>query len=390
MDYTEEEINSMLAEVDNELMLERQAALSKVNPDDLLKKHIPSLEDLIRAKDEYLKTAQFEKLQQVEKQIDQFYPQDNTEPIKTVSFLDFAIKNINRENPTLLDKVLLENEGVDYQARYDNEKKMALEEIQAKYPDAVTLDDVTFYQYKQEKKHCQPCATCKSYPCAKTTCKGFTYKLKVVNGEVSIFNVKCRVMQAYQMQVQMQKNFGNAQIPKRYIGKGFTDYEVDGFNKNAVNWAKYIITAPTSFYLYGLPGTGKTFLASIIAQEFIKQGKSTLFSDFPTILDALKSTFGKKDNNDFDKMMNDLVTADILFLDDLGVEMVTEWAVERLYLIINSRYNADRPVIVTSNYNLSDLSKRLSVKDAVKGQRIASRLKEMCKVAELRGRDRRL
>ncbi len=73
----------------------------------------------------------------------------------------------------------------------------------------------------------------------------------------------------------------------------------------------------------------------------------------------------------------------LLILDDLGAEKPTEWVRERMYEIVNQRYEWMRPIIVTSNLSPAQLAKQV-------GQRVASRLMEMCEVVELDGRDRRL
>ena len=83
-----------------------------------------------------------------------------------------------------------------------------------------------------------------------------------------------------------------------------------------------------------------------------------------------------------------LQAADVLILDDLGVENPTAWVAERMYVIINARYNGQKPVIVTSNFTLDGLISRFA--DEITGTRIVSRLKQMCKLAEISGGDRRL
>ena len=114
------------------------------------------------------------------------------------------------------------------------------------------------------------------------------------------------------------------------------------------------------------------------------------------MLDDLKSTFDSK-NKSLDDLMESLTTADLLVLDDLGTESPTDWAVERIYLIINQRYNAEKPLIVTSNFKLSEVGQRLNEPKksenkfpSVTGKRIVSRLAQMCKRIEIKGRDRRI
>ena len=128
----------------------------------------------------------------------------------------------------------------------------------------------------------------------------------------------------------------------------------------------------------------------------MKKHKSVIFGDVPSLLDDLKSTFDAKTKN-LDDLMESLTAADLLVLDDLGTEVPTEWACERIYLIINQRYNAEKPMIVTSNFRLGEIGRRMNkpkkretVEPIITGNRIVSRLAQMCNRVELRGEDWRL
>lgn len=174
-----------------------------------------------------------------------------------------------------------------------------------------------------------------------------------------------------------------AKIPDRYIGKTFGDYQVTSDNAEAVKIAKwYTATKPAkSLYLYGECGTGKTFLASIIAQEF-----DSLFIDTPSLMDELKATF---DNGGTENLFKRYTKCPLLILDDIGAGQITPWNVGILYRLINARYNADKPLIVTSNYDLDGLQSALSKIDTFTAKRITSRLSEMTIQAFLGLKDRR-
>ena len=130
-----------------------------------------------------------------------------------------------------------------------------------------------------------------------------------------------------------------------------------------------------------------------MAQHVIHSNNNlnVIFGDVPSILDDLKSTFSRKPDDNrprIEELMNELQEVDILVLDDIGTEYSTEWALERLYMIINNRYNVGKPIIATSNFNAEKLKSRF--KDNVTGARIVSRLCEMCKAVELKGYDHRI
>lgn len=241
------------------------------------------------------------------------------------------------------------------------------------------------------------CEKCEGLPCQKERYQNFQYAITIDKGneEVEIRMKECEYWKNARKQKELEKSFRLSQIPTRYIGKTFADYEVTELNKNAVKAAKKVLETGQSIMLYGEPGRGKTYLAALIAQECLKKGKSVIFGDTPSLLEDLRGSY---DNNDVKmaKLMEDLAKADLLILDDLGTEIPTEWTVERLYLIINQRYNAEKALIVTSNFSLGEIAQRLNnPKNAnkklpsVTGDRIVSRLAQMCERYELKGKDKR-
>jgi len=205
----------------------------------------------------------------------------------------------------------------------------------------------------------------------------------------------CKYREQQLKQIRVSRNFARCQLPPKYVGKSFNSYEVTQFNELAVRGAKWVIQNPDNGLLfYGNPGVGKTFLAAIIAQELLKIGKSVIFGDVPSLLDAMKATFNNDDKQaKLDDVMKELEEVDMLILDDIGAESPTEWAAERLYLVVNSRYNAGKPIIATSNFNGTELTQRFRVRDKsgriidsdITGQRIVSRLTEMCKPVKIGG-----
>lgn len=138
-----------------------------------------------------------------------------------------------------------------------------------------------------------------------------------------------------------------------------------------------------NWYIHGTQGTGKTHLAMAIARRVIARGKSVEVRIVPHLLEDLRSR-----NTEDRSITAKLAECDLLVLDDLGKESPTPYACERLFDIINDRYNSKLPVMVTSNYDPNSIAKRLSEGDT--GRSIASRLSEMCRRIHMDGADRRL
>jgi DNA replication protein DnaC len=115
--------------------------------------------------------------------------------------------------------------------------------------------------------------------------------------------------------------------------------------------------------LKGGYGCGKTHLAAAIANACVERGQPVLFITVPDLLDHLRATFSPSRREGptppFEARFNEIRTAPVLILDDLGTESSTSWAQEKLYQILNYRYNARLATVVTTNHELEDIALRL-------------------------------
>ena len=280
-------------------------------------------------------------------------------------------------------------------ARTEEVASNLLAAVKEKFP---SLDPVFIHNFKVAKIQNRPCEKCTGLPCAKTHNSGWRDYVQLERGISAggkltpvVCVERCRIYQAAKRMAKFEETFNKSRIPLKYIGETFEDYQVTVHNENAVNWAHYIITEPNpkkkGLYLYGDSGRGKTFLTSIIAQELIQTYRTVIFGDVPSLLEDIRATYNDKNEKQVEDVMNLLTNADVLVLDDIGTENLTSWAIERLYLIINGRYNANKGIILTSNYRLDELEYRYGLADTKIGERIVSRLKEMCAVARIGGED---
>lgn len=141
-------------------------------------------------------------------------------------------------------------------------------------------------------------------------------------------------------------------------------------------------TQEESLLLSGDVGRGKTFLASAIANVAVAAHRSVVYFTFAEFLDLLRSAKVEGDE-DYREGVQRLLDADLIILDDLGAEKVTEFVAQELFTIINHRMNRRLPMVVSTNLTAAEIEETY-------GSRIASRLLYASEFMPLRGQDVRL
>ena len=127
--------------------------------------------------------------------------------------------------------------------------------------------------------------------------------------------------------------------------------------RNAVNFAK----SPEGWLVFmGVNGCGKTHLAAAIANNLRKEGKSVLFIVVTDLLDYLRSTFNPESRVTYDELFEKIKKTPVLILDDFGEQSATSWAQEKLYQLINYRYNARLATVLTTCLSLDEIESRIS------------------------------
>ncbi len=111
--------------------------------------------------------------------------------------------------------------------------------------------------------------------------------------------------------------------------------------------------------LLGPYGVGKTHLAAAIGHEALGRGEPVLFTVVPDLLDHLRATFSPQSAVSYDEQVELVRTVGLLILDDLGTESATSWAREKLYQIINHRYNGRLATVITTNLRPEAIEPRI-------------------------------
>jgi DNA replication protein DnaC len=127
---------------------------------------------------------------------------------------------------------------------------------------------------------------------------------------------------------------------------------------------------------YGPVGTGKSYTAACIANNLLNRGISVVMTSFVKILQAIQS--GRMDESEYIHILN---TARLLIIDDLGTERNTDYALEKVYNIIDSRVREDKPLILTTNLTLKELAEPPDIRYG----RIYDRIFEVCYPVQVTG-----
>jgi len=121
------------------------------------------------------------------------------------------------------------------------------------------------------------------------------------------------------------------------------------FAKSPENWVVFM----------GQTGCGKTHLAAAIVNYRYQARKPARFVVVPEFLDHLRSTFSPESKVSYDQLFESVKNAPLLILDDFGEQSTTPWAREKLYQVINYRYNARLATVITTRYSLEEIREEI-------------------------------
>lgn len=286
-----------------------------------------------------------------------------------------------RKNDDLLERNFLEASKDPFFLELVKEIGLTEEEARKK---TTKLQDIV-----EELKHCQNCKGL--YEC-KNSYVGHTKALKKDEYDIVSTYVPCKYKKR---EALLRKE----KLSEEKINEQARMKDIDIKDKNRLNVIKWLDKFYDTFdfskkmkglYLYGNFGCGKTFLVSALFHELSeKKNVQTELVYYPEILRDLKS-----DWENYENKMRKYQTIDILCIDDIGAEKVTEWSRDEvLGTILQSRMNFSLPTFFTSNLTLTDLEKHFLLNDSseekIKSRRIMERIKQLSEPLEMISENRR-
>ena len=230
------------------------------------------------------------------------------------------------------------------------------------------------------------------------TCFGFTQKVRCLcECQTKKLTEQRELEQRAERLRQLEKLKVASLLGERYknVTFGKTDMDNPDFAKVADRARNYcaaagkVLAQGVGIYLYGSKGTGKTHLTACIANELMSNYYSVLYTNFAEISKSIRATYGNRGETE-QAFIDKLATIDFLFIDDFGTESVSRdgddlWLQEKIFEVVNKRYNANKPIIFTSNYSLAEMVKNRGLAD-----KTVDRISEMCEIIKLDGKSYRL
>ena len=193
-----------------------------------------------------------------------------------------------------------------------------------------------------------------------------------------------------------RQHLAEANIPKRYQHCTLDNFKAynESLEKAVVHGRRLVQAFPPAdrrgLFFEGQPGVGKTHLAVAILKQVVQtSGLSGLFYDTRDLLRIIRSTYDPSIRTTELEVLRPVMRVHLLVLDDLGAEKTSEWVEETMNLIVNTRYNERLVTIFTSNYpDIPDETEPNSLLCRI-GERMRSRLHEMCEFVVLDAADYR-
>ena len=248
---------------------------------------------------------------------------------------------------------------------------------------------------EDSSKELKNCAGCKNILECKNNVTGYVYYPSVEQENLTFSYVPCKYKKKMDKEHEYHSNVMLMDMPKEILNASMKDIYTD--DKNRLETIKWLTTFIKKYengekckglYLTGNFGCGKTYLVAAAFNEMAKKGTKVAVVYYPEFLRELKENF-----DDFSYNFNRVKKAELLLLDDIGAETVTNWnRDEILGTILQYRMQEGLPTFFTSNLTIKELEEHLMGNDSegkIKARRIIERIKYLTDYIEMIAENRR-
>ena len=273
----------------------------------------------------------------------------------------------------------------DYQKKYDSDMLFRKIANSTKLPTETLMKYTT--KLELSSLELGNCKNCKNIMECKNEVEGYVYYPERNLDDIEFSYVPCKYKKELDKKNTYLDNIYYFDIPKDIKDASMSSiYTKDKNRYPVINWMKEFIESTKKgeyhkgLYLNGNFGCGKTYMLSAMLNKIAKDGKKVAIVYYPEFLRSLKESFN--DSDEYKSKFNCIKNADMLLLDDIGAETVTEWSRDEvLGTILQYRMEENLATFFTSNLTIDELEQHLAVTnkqvDNVKARRIIERIKQL-------------
>lgn len=293
-----------------------------------------------------------------------------------------------------LDKEKLKE---DYNNAIKNNKTLKKLVDSLKLPEEYLMKYTT--SLEETTRELEQCKKCKNLLECKNSYQGHVFYPELLSNNLVFDYVPCKYQKQYDEENKYKNNIFLFEVPKEI--KEASMKEIDSTNKSRFEIIKWIInfldtykekTGMKGLYLNGPFGCGKTYLISACLNELAKKNHKIAIIYYPEFLRSLKESFG--DTETYSEKFRLIKNVEILLIDDIGAETMTEWSRDEvLGTILQYRMQEGLTTFFTSNLTIKDLEEHFSIStkgvEKVKAKRIIERIKQLTTEMSLVSENRR-
>lgn len=275
------------------------------------------------------------------------------------------------------------------------DKKFASLVNKLKLTDEVGMKYTTKLEHTIE--NLKNCENCKCLNECKNEVNGCVYYPEKKDDKLDFNYVACKYKNKYIEESKINKSF-TLGISNEIKNASMSEIDINDKKRvELIKWLKnFYDEYPNSkkgLYLHGSFGSGKTYLVAALLNELAKKNYKTVIMYYPEMLSRLKSTFDSTVES-YNEVFDKIKTCDILLIDDIGAETVTNWSRDEILgTILQYRMEHELSTFLTSNLTIEELETHLSLvknnMDKVKARRIIERIKQLTTDMELISVNRR-